>query len=134
MAAIGRPKAELVVGDDEREVLERYARRVRANRHLAFRARIILRCGSGESNSAVATALRTTNQTVGKWRKRFIEERMDGLHDEPRPGAERRITDDQVESIVVKTLESSPKGRTHWSTRSMAKNVGLSHSTIGRIW
>ena len=134
MATIGRPKAVLVVSDDEREVLERYVRRGRANRHLSFRARIVLRCASGESNSDVARGLRTTNQTVGKWRKRFIEQRLEGLHDEPRPGAERTITDDQVEQIVVKTLETTPKGRTHWSTRSMAKNVGLSHTTIGRIW
>ena len=134
MATIGRPKALLVVSDDEREVLERYVRRGRANRHLSFRARIVLRCAAGESNSDVARALRTTNQTVGKWRTRFIEQRLDGLHDEPRPGAERTITDDQVEQIVVKTLETTPKGRTHWSTRSMAKNVGLSHTTIGRIW
>jgi transposase len=134
MGTAGRPKAELVVGVEERDVLERYARRARANRYLAFRARIVLRCATGESNSDVARALRTTNQTVGKWRARFIKDRVDGLHDEPRPGAERTITDDQVEDIVVKTLETTPKGRTHWSTRSMAKNVGLSHSSIGRIW
>lgn len=134
MTTRGRPKAALVVSDEEREVLERYARRGRASRNLSFRARIVLRCASGEPNVDVARALRTTNQTVGKWRKRFIEQRLDGLHDEPRPGAERTITDDQVEQIVVKTLETTPKGRTHWSTRSMAKNVGLSHATIGRIW
>ena len=134
MAAIGRPKALLVVSGDEREVLERYARRGRANRHLSFRARIVLRCAAGESNTAVARGLRTTNATVGKWRRRFIEQRLDGLQDEQRPGAERTITDDQVERIVVQTLETTPKGRTHWSTRSMAKNVGLSHTTIGRIW
>lgn len=115
-------------------MLERYVRRGRASRNLSFRARIVLRCASGEANVDVARALRTTNQTVGKWRTRFIEQRLDGLHDEPRPGAERTITDDQVEQIVVKTLETTPRGRTHWSTRSMAKNVGLSHSTIGRIW
>lgn len=134
MTTRGRPKAALVVSDEEREVLERYARRGRASRNLSFRARIVLRCASGEANVDVARALRTTNQTVGKWRKRFIEQRLDGLHDEPRPGAERTITDEQVEQIVVKTLETTPKGRTHWSTRSMAKNVGLSHATIGRIW
>lgn len=134
MATIGRPKALLVVSDEDREVLERYARRGRANRHLSFRARIVLRCAAGESNSNVARELRTTNATVGKWRKRFVEQRLDGLLDEPRPGAERKITDDQVERVVVQTLETTPKGRTHWSTRSMARNVGLSHTTIGRIW
>lgn len=71
---------------------------------------------------------------MGKWRKRFIEDRLQGLHDEPRVGAERKITDDQVEAIVVKTLETKPKGRTHWSTRKMAANVAFSHSTIARIW
>ena len=134
MARTGRPKSLLVVTEDERAVLERYARRSRTDRNLAFRAQIVLRCASGESNSVVARSMRTTDQTVGKWRKRFVERRLDGLHDEPRPGAERRITDDQVEAIVVKTLESTPKGRTHWSTRSMAKAAGMSHSTVGRIW
>ena len=134
MARTGRPPKELLVlTADEREVLERYVRRGRAGRNLAFRARIILGC-TASSGTAVARSLRTTNQTVCKWRNRFVAQRLDGLHDEPRPGAERTVTDDQVEAIVVKTIESTPKGRTHWSTRSMAKNVGLSHSTIGRIW
>lgn len=134
MARTGRPKVQLVITEDERAVLERYARRSRTDRNLAFRAQVVLRCASGESNSVVARSMRTTNQTVGKWRKRFVERRLDGLHDEPRPGVERRITDDQIEAIVVKTLESTPKGRTHWSTRSMAKAAGMSHSTVGRIW
>jgi transposase len=134
MSRIGRPpKALLVLTANEREVLERYARRGRANRNLAFRARLILGCVTS-SGAEVARSLRTTNQTVCKWRNRFVERRLDGLLDEPRPGAERTVTDDQVEAIIVKTMESTPKGRTHWSTRSMAKNVGLSHSTIGRIW
>jgi transposase len=82
----------------------------------------------------VAHQLRTTGVTVGKWRKRFLEHRVDGLLDEARPGAPRKIQDEQVEQVVVQTLESVPKGRTHWSTRSMAEHAGLSHSTIGRIW
>src|SRR5262249_54485421 len=127
MAITGRPKTTLVVTDSEREVLERWVRRGRANRSLAFRARIVLQCASGELNTAVARAMRTTDATVGKWRKRFIDKGLDGLHDEPRPGAARTISDEQVENVVVKTLEATPKGRTHWSTRSMAKNVGLSH-------
>ena len=134
MARTGRPKAELVVTSEERTVLERFARRSRANRHLAFRARIILRSAEGIPNSAIAGELRCTGATVGKWRKRFIELRLEGLHDEPRPGVERTITDDQVERVVVRTLETKPKGGTHWSTRAMAKQVGLSHSSIGRIW
>ena len=78
--------------------------------------------------------MRTTRLTVGKWRSRFVAQRMEGLYDEPRPGASRKIGDDQIEEVVTKTLETTPKGRTHWSTRSMAKHLGLSHSTIGRIW
>ncbi len=123
-----------MITSDERAVLERFARRSRANRHLAFRARILLRSAAGVSNSAIARELRCAGATVGKWRKRFIEFRLDGLHDEPRPGVERTITDDQVENVVVRTLETKPKGGTHWSTRAMAKQVGLSHSSIGRIW
>lgn len=94
----------------------------------------MLACAAGTSNTDVARQLRTSAQTVGKWRKRFIETRVDGLLDEPRPGAPRTILDEDVEEVVVQTLESLPKGRTHWSTRSMAKHTGLSHSTIGRIW
>jgi transposase len=134
MATIGRPKPELKVSEDERAALERFAKRPRSSRHLAFRARIILRSAEGVANSAIARELRTTNQTVGKWRQRFLELGLDGLHDEPRPGVERTITDDQVEQVVVQTLETKPKGGTHWSTRSMAKQIGLSHSSIGRIW
>jgi transposase len=134
MARTGRPpKALLTVSDEEREILNRYIRRGRASRSLAFRARIILGLTSS-SGSAVARSLRTTSTTVCKWRNRFIEKRIGGLLDEPRPGAERTVTDDQVEAVVVKTLESTPVGRTHWSTRSMAKSIGLSHTTIGRIW
>lgn len=124
---------ELVVSESEREELLRLTKRARVNRSLAFRARIILGCADA-SNSAVAVSLRTTNQTVGKWRKRFIEKRLDGLYDEPRVGAPRTISDDEVEAVIVKTLETKPKGRTHWSTRSMAATVGMSHATIGRMW
>lgn len=130
----GRPKATLVVTEDERCELQRLAARARVNRNVAFRARIVLRCAEDRTNRDVASELRTSEHTVGKWRKRFIEERLAGLYDEPRVGAERKITDDQVDDIIVKTLETKPKGRTHWSTRKMAAKVGLSHSTIGRIW
>ncbi len=134
MANIGRPKAELILTQEEREELQRLARRSRSSRHLAFRAKVILQCADNESNISVGESLRTTNATVGKWRRRFVEQRMDGLYDEPRPGAPRKISDDKIDEVVTKTLESTPRGRTHWSTRSMAKHLGLSHSTIGRVW
>jgi transposase len=134
MAKTGRPKASLELSFEERGVLERLVKRARTNRHLAFRARIVLLCASGASNTEVAREVRATGATVGKWRKRFVMRRLDGLHDEPRPGRARTIRDNQVEDIVVRTLESTPKGRSHWSTRSMARHVGLSHSSIGRIW
>ncbi len=109
------------------------ARRSRSSRHLAFRAKVILQCAE-KTSTAVAQDLHTPNATVGKWRRRFVEQRTEGLYDEPRPGAPRKISDDKIEEVVTKTLESTPRGRTHWSTRSMAKHIGLSHSTIGRVW
>ena len=129
----GRPTTPLVLTDEERGELERISKRGRVNRSLAFRARIVLGCAE-ETSSNVAAKRRTSNQTVGKWRKRFVEERLDGLYDEPRVGAPRTITDDDVDAVIVKTLETRPKGRTRWSTRSMAAAVGLSHATIGRLW
>lgn len=130
----GRRKAELKLTFEESAALERLSRRRRSSPHQAFRAKIVLHCASGVTNTDVAKKLRTTRSTVGKWRSRFIEQRLDGLYDEPRPGVGRTITDDQIEEVVTKTLETTPKGRTHWSTRSMAAHLGLSHSTIGRIW
>lgn len=134
MPRTGRPKAELKLSDEEHEELERFARRARTNRHLALRAKIILECNKGLSNTDVAAKVHVSNVTVGKWRKRFIAQRVEGLLDEPRVGAPRKISDADVEDVVVKTLETKPKGRTHWSTRSMAKAAGMSHSTVGRIW
>lgn len=130
----GRPKATLVVTDEERAVLERYVRRGTTSQRLSMRARIMLECVGGADNKRVARRLRTTAHTVGKWRSRFIEARLDGLLDEPRPGTPRSISDDQVEAVVIRTLESTPKGATHWSTRGMARAVGISHDSIGRIW
>jgi transposase len=130
----GRPTVELKLSDDERTVLERYVRRGTTAQRLAMRARIVLLCADGLENKKVARRLRTSANTVGKWRMRFVEARLDGLLDEPRPGAPRKITDDAVEAIIVKTLESTPRGATHWSTRQMAKAVGLSHDSIARIW
>jgi transposase len=123
-----------VLSAEERVALERLGARVRSARHLAFRARIILRAHDGETDVAIAAALRCSRSTVHLWRTRFGERRLDGLFDEPRPGAPRKFGDDQIEAIVTRTLETTPRGRTHWSTRSMAKATGLSHSTVGRLW
>ena len=130
----GRPKAELVLTDQESAELESLARRSRTAPQVARRARIVLACASGLDNQTVAKKTRVTPQTVGKWRARFIERRIDGLLDEPRPGAPRQIGDDTIESVIVRTLESTPPGATHWSTRDMAKATGLSHMTVSRIW
>jgi transposase/AraC-like DNA-binding protein len=119
---------------EERERLENWARRPTSAQALAQRARIVLECAAGEPNLAVARKLRITPQTVGKWRQRFLERRLDGLLDEPRPGAPRQVGDAQIERVVRLTLESSPADATHWSTRAMAKRSGLSQSTIARIW
>jgi transposase len=134
MARTGRPKAELVVSEVERAELLRLTKRSRVNRDIAFRAKLILACADEASNTIVAQRHRTTNQTVGKWRRRFIETRLDGLYDEPRVGGPRSISDEQVEAIIVQTLETKPKGQTHWSTRKMAKKAGISHTMVGRIW
>lgn len=132
--AIGRPIPPLILSADERETLERWTRRGKTAQALAQRARVVLNCSEGKSNTAVARELRLTNQTVGKWRSRFLDRRLDGLLDEPRPGAPRRITDAQVEEVVTLTLETTPRDATHWSTRSMARRSGLSRPTINRIW
>lgn len=132
--AIGRPKAELVLTDEERETLERWARRAKTSQFLALRSRIVLACGRGLSNTQVAKELGVTKPTVGKWRQRFVNRRLDGLLDEPRPGAPRKISDADVERVVTQTLESKPPHATHWSTRGMAKASGLSQTAVSRIW
>jgi transposase len=134
MARRGRPKAELTLSDDERATLERWTRRAKSAQTVALRARIILSCADGNDNKQTARMLRCHEDTVGKWRRRFIVSRLDGLSDEPRPGRVPTITDEQVEAVVVGTLEDTPKDATHWSRASMAKRSGLSKSTIGRIW
>jgi len=131
----GRPKkCELEVSEAQRAELERLAQQSRRSRSVAFRARIVLECGRGLSNAAVAAKLRTTGFTVGFWRNRFIAEGIAGLGDEPRPGAPRQIGDDKIEEVVRLTLEKTPKGATHWSSRGLAARSGLSQSTISRIW
>jgi transposase len=134
MATIGRPKKALVVTEIERAELVRLTKRAQVNRPLAFRARLVLACAADVTDTAVARRYHTTNATVGKWRTRFIASRLEGLYDEPRVGAPRTISDEEVEAVIVKTLETTPKGETHWSTRSMAAKAGMSHTMIGRIW
>jgi len=124
----------LSVTDEERVELDRLARRARTNRHLAMRAKIILRSATGLSNQVVGKKLQVSGATVGKWRRRFIEGRVAALYDEPRPGTPRKISDEDVEKVIVKTLEEKPKGRTHWSTRKMAQAAGISPASVGRIW
>jgi len=130
----GRPTPRLTVSPSERARLEAWARRRKTAQALALRARIILGCAQGLTNTAVAEKLGVTKQTVGKWRSRFLDRGLDGLLDEPRPGAPRKITDEQVERVVTMTLESQPKHATHWSTRSMAQATGLNQTAVSRIW
>jgi transposase len=130
----GRTKPPLVLTEEERETLERWARRPTTAQALAQRARIVLRCAVGALNQAVAREVGVTRLTVGRWRQRFVTKRLDGLLDEPRPGAPRTVTDAAVERVVRLTLESTPPDATHWSTRAMAKRCGLSQSTVSRIW
>jgi transposase len=98
------------------------------------RAQIVLACAAGQSNSDIAAALRITRQTAGRWRRRFVAKRLDGLIDEPRPGTPRRLSDAQVEQVITDTLEKRPRDATHWSTRTLAKELEISHATVGRIW
>src|SRR3989475_632625 len=130
----GRPKAPLTLSDEERETLERWARRPTTAQALAQRARIVLACVSGRDNSAVAVEARVTRQTVGRWRRRFVAKRVAGLLDEPRPGAPRKISDAHVERVMRLTLETVPRDATHWSTRAMARRCGLSQTAVSRIW
>ena len=134
MAGLGRPMARLVVAPSERETLERWMRRRKTAQGLALRAQIVLRCATGRPNMVVAQDLGVTHQTVGKWRARFVERRLDGLLDEPRPGTARRLSDAKIEAIVVKTLESTPRDATQWSVRSMAKASGIGATSVYRIW
>src|SRR5918994_2535450 len=131
---LGRPKVALILTDDERVRLDSMAHRSRTAPHVARRARIILACAEGQDNKAVAKRLRMSQTTVCKWRGRFVRERLDGLYDEPRPGAPRQITDEQIEQVIVRTLEDMPRGATHWSTRGMAKASGLGRTTVQQIW
>jgi transposase len=130
----GRPLPELKLSEEEREVLSRLARRPKTAQQYAQRARIVLACAGGKPNREVAAELGIVPATVGKWRARFVHNRLDGLLDEPRPGAPRTVSDAQVEEIVVRALETKPEDATHWSTRSLAKQLGISHMTVARVW
>jgi transposase len=130
----GRPKADLILTAAERQQLQAWTRRRKTAQALALRARIVLACAKGLDNRVVAQELAVTPQTVSKWRGRFVRERLGGLCDAPRSGAPRSVHDADVEAVITRTLEVKPKDATHWSTRAMAKQTGLSQSTISRIW
>lgn len=134
MGRLGRPTADIVLSETERETLERWARRPKSAQALALRCRIVLACAEGQTNGEIAAELSCNRTTVGKWRRRFAERRLDGLIDEPRPGRPRSISDEDVERVLVKTLEEAPGDATHWSTRSMARTTGLSQTAVCRIW
>ena len=130
----GRPKAALKLNDSERATLESWTRRRKTAQALAMRARIVLKCATGENNGQVAAALKVSPEMVGKWRRRFVAHRIEGMVDEPRPGAPRKVSDADVERVLTMTLETTPREATHWSTRSLAKQCGMSQSTVSRIW
>jgi transposase len=131
---MGRPTKPIVLTEDERGKLQEWARRPKTAQRLALRARIVLGCAEGLESRQVARQLGITDQTVCKWRSRFGTSRLEGLADEPRPGTPPKITDSQVEALITRTLEATPAQATHWSTRSMAKAIGLSQSAVSRIW
>jgi transposase len=130
----GRPKQALTLTEEERTRLESLAHRSRSQSLLARRARVILVCAEGLDNTAAAKKLRCSPGMVGKWRARFLKHRVEGLHDEPRPGSPRKISDEQIEKVIIQTLETTPRGQTHWSTRELAKVTGMSRMAISRIW
>lgn len=132
----GRPTAPLMLTMTERETLQQWTRRPKTAQALAQRARMILACAAGQTNTAVARDVRVAQQTVCTWRQRFVTHRLDGLLDEPRPGAPRRVTDVEVERIVTQTLETTPTHATHWSTRAMAQRSEPEYraSYLARLW
>lgn len=134
MGRIGRPTPDVLLSPQERETLERWTRRPKSAQALALRCRIVLAASEGLTNGEIASEVSLARATVGKWRRRFAELRLDGLIDEPRPGRPRSISDEDVERVITKTLEESPKDATHWSTRSLARETGMSQTAVSRIW
>lgn len=134
MARRGRRLVPLELRESEREALGRFVRRRKTAQQLALRSRIVLLSAEGHSNRQVAAKVGVHEATVCKWRKRFVEKGLDGLLDEPRPGGPRKISDETVERVVTLTLESAPSDATHWSTRDLAQRIGVSQSTVSRIW
>ncbi len=131
---LGRPTATIELSAEEREALERWARRTSTAQALALRCRIVLAAAAGQTNTEIGGAVGCHPVTVGKWRRRFAQRRLDELSDEPRPGAPCTISDEQVEALIAKTLEQQPRPVTHWSTRSMAAEMGMSQTAVSRIW
>ena len=134
MARFGRPTTRVALTDNERETLQRWARRPSSAQVLALRSRIVLASAEGRTDQDVAAELKVHPVTVSKWRHRFAAERLEGLSDAPRPGAARTVGDDVIEAVLVDTLESAPPDATHWSTRGLAKKHGISHDTVAEIW
>ena len=134
MTRMGRPKPEVKLTPEEREALQRFARRRKTGNAIVMRSKIILRCASGADSVDVAEDLGVSQAMVGKWRIRFIERRLDGLLDEPRVGRPRSVTDEDVERVIDRTLHDVPKKGTHWSSRSLAGDTGMSQSAVARIW
>jgi len=132
--ASGRPKQRVVLTEDQRAELERWARRHTGSHSLVQRARIVLACAGGLDDIRAARKVGCSRLTVGRWRRRFLVRGVDGLLDEPRPGAPRKISDKAVEDAITRTLNATPRNATHWSTRSLAKEVGISQSSVSRIW
>ena len=130
----GRRLVPLELTQAEREALERFVRRRKTAQQVALRARIVLRCAEGLANREVAKQLRIHEATVCKWRGRFVAKRLDGLFDDPRSGTPRKVSDETIERLVAMTLESTPSDATHWSTRDLAKRIGVSQSTVSRVW
>src|ERR1700738_2978099 len=134
MPRSGRPTAVIDSSDDERETLQRWARRPTSSQALALRSRIVLACAEGATNTEISVAERVNPATVSKWRRRFAADRLEGLGDAPRPGAVRTVSDETVEKVLVDTLESTPGADTHWSTRGLAKKHGIGKTTVAEIW
>jgi transposase len=134
MARAGRPTPNIELSDSERDTLQRWVRRHSSAQALAQRSRIVLACAEGATNQEVAAAERVHPATVSKWRRRFAADRLEGLCDAPRPGAQRTIADETIEAVLVDTLESAPGADTHWSTRGLAAKHGISKTTVAEIW